>query len=272
MLPKRGMLHHHQVDPIYKKGSRPEAVLLLHGFTGTPDHLRPQANHLHELGFTVLAPLLAGHGNTREQLARTRWSDWYATAREAFTELKKENDLVFVVGLSLGGILTLKLAEEFPEDVAAMATLAAPLFLEGWVRAVVPVFARFPLRYVYPYQKKADVDIKDKSVVPNIWHIDEMPLVCIDSLIRLQKIVRKGLKKIVAPALIIHSRYDSTAPYESMNAIAGGISSKITETVTLENSYHLITMDFDRDLVSAKLGEFFMRFVAGTVEKKHRRV
>lgn len=272
MLADTAMLHHNQVDPIYKRGSDRAAVLLLHGFTGTPDHLRPQANYLNSLGFSVFAPLLAGHGTTKENLERTNWQSWYASAHEALLQLQQDYDSVFVAGLSLGGVLTLKLAEEFQGDLAGIACLATPLFLEKWLRVVVPLLARTPIKYFYPYQKKADVDIKDKTARKNLWHIDEMPLSCIDSLMRLQKIVCRDLPKVVSPTLIIHSRYDSTAPYTSMNAIAGGISSKITETVTLENSYHLITMDFEKDLVSAKLGDFFMRFVAVAADKKCGRV
>lgn len=236
-------------------------MLLLHGFTGTPDHMRPLANHLHDLGFTVYAPLLAGHGTTCENLAQTGWKDWYASARDAFENLKKKHDVVFVVGLSLGGVLTLKLAEDLGPDVAGIACLAAPLYLETWINLVVPLVARTPVGWFYRYQKKGDIDIKDQSAKANIWHVNEMPIACIHSLIRLQKIVQKNLKQISCPTLVIHSRYDSTAPYESMNAIARGISSQSTETVTLENSYHLITLDYEKDLVGTKVGDFFGRFM-----------
>lgn len=256
------MLYHHQIDPIFKTGLRNAAALLLHGFTGTPDHMRPLANHLHHHGFTVHAPLLPGHGTTREHLAKTGWRDWYAGSREAFQNLKKNHGTVFVVGLSLGGILTLRLAEEFADEVSAIACLATPLYLESWVRFVVLLVARTPLGWVYRYQKKSDIDIKDQSAKQNIWHINEMPINCIHSLTRLQKIVRRDLKKITCPTLLLHSRYDSTAPYSSMSDIASGISSKNTETVTLENSYHLITLDFEKDFVSERVSGFFERFSA----------
>jgi carboxylesterase len=80
-------LHNPQIDPIFKKGTQKIAVLLLHGFTGTPDSMRYQANYLHELGFTVCAPLLEGHGTTPDDLSRTNWQDWLYSANQALNEL-----------------------------------------------------------------------------------------------------------------------------------------------------------------------------------------
>lgn len=254
------MFYHSQINSIYKKGKKDVAVLLIHGFTGTPDIMRSLANHLHEQDYTVLAPLLAGHGMTRESLAASNWQDWYGTCVAAFEDLKKDHQKIFVAGLSLGGILTLKLTQDYPSAFRAAACLSTPLFLEKWVNYALPVIMNTPLRYLYRYQKKMALDVKDSSVINNIWNITEMPIASIYSLTKLQSVVFKNLAKTVSPTLLIHARNDSTAPYENMNAIAGGISSAVTETVTLENSHHLITVDFEKDVVNRKVAEFFGRF------------
>jgi carboxylesterase len=254
-------MFHSQINSIYKKGKNGAAVLLIHGFTGTPDLMRPLANHLHEKGFTVMAPLLAGHGSTREHLAASNWKDWYETVTNALQELQKESDQIFVSGLSLGGILTLRLAEEYSETIRAIACLATPLVLERWVHMALPAVMNSPLKFFYRYQKKAGVDVKDESAKKNIWTVMEMPIAAIHSLTKLQKIVSKNLTKVTSPTLIVHARADSTAPYENMALIAKGISSPVTETITLENSFHLVTVDYEKDLVNQKVSEFFTRFM-----------
>ena len=256
-------MHHHnaQINPIYRKGTNNSAILLIHGFTGTPDCMRYIANYLNKQGFTVYAPLLAGHGSTRENLAQTKWKDWYQTVKNAYQELHEDHPKVFVTGLSLGGVLTLKLAQDFPQTIDAIACLATPVFLSKMVHATLPVIMNSPMRFLYKYQRKADSDAKDPIARKNYWNIKDMPLTCISSLTKLQKVARRNMSKVLCPTLIMHSRYDSTAPYESMNYIAKNVSSSVTELVTLENSFHLITIDYEKDLVGRKVGKFFQRFI-----------
>jgi len=253
--------HNNQINPIFKNGSKDAAALLIHGFTATPDCLRPLANHLHSLGFTVAAPLLAGHGTTREHLAKTTWKDWYNSCQKVYLELLDQYNHVTIAGLSLGGVLALKLAQDYPQGVTALACLATPIFLNRWITTLLPVVVNSPLHYFYKYQKKADADVKDPNARKNYWSIQDMPLESIYSLTKLQHIVRQDLAKIITPSLLMHSRYDSTAPYESLNYISKHLSSKVTETVTLENSFHLITIDYEKDIVNEKVGDFFTRFL-----------
>lgn len=247
-----------QINPIFRKGHKDKAVILVHGFTGTPDLMRPLANHLYSKGFTVYAPLLAGHGSTKEKLAKTTWKDWYKTVQDTYLDFQQKYSQIHIVGLSLGGLLTLKLAEDY-DQIKSIACLATPIFLQKWVHAILPLVANTPLKYLYPYQKKVDIDVKNPQVKKNIWTLMSMPISCIYSLTELQGLVRKNLSKITIPTLLMHSRYDSTAPFESMSEIAKRISSKTTETIALENSFHLITVDYDKALVNEKVTDFFLR-------------
>lgn len=228
--------------------------------------MEPLARSLHQLGFTVSAPLLAGHGDTNVKLAATGWPDWYATARTHFLELRAAHQRVCLVGLSLGGLLSLRLAEEFPDKVSALATLAAPLFLGVWARFAVPLVWYSPLRFFYRYQKKVDGgDIKDEIVKKQLWSNDAMPVAGIHSLMQFQKIVRQDLRKVSAPTLVVHARDDHTAPYANLQAIAEGIGATVVETCTLTNSYHLITLDLERVQVVSRVIGFLQRFAGDAV-------
>lgn len=255
------MHYNPQIDSIYQRGTNGAGVLLLHGFTGTPDSLRSVINALHHEGFTVSAPLLAGHGTTPEQCGRTGWQEWLTSAQKAFMELSEKCPKIFVGGLSLGALLSLKLAADSPRSISAIACLATPLQLKAWIKTLLPVIWQTPLKLLWKYQKKVDVDIKDEEAKKNFWNYDLMPLSCIVSILEFQDIVQRSMTQIKTPVLLIHSRHDSTAPYSSMNAIASRVASPVTETVTLENSYHVITLDFEKEIVAQKTCQFFTRFL-----------
>lgn len=250
-----------QIDPIYKKGTNKAAVLLIHGFTATPDAMRPLANDLHEEGFTVFAPLLAGHGTTPEQLKETSWRDWYNSTQIAFKELQKKYKKIFVGGLSLGALLSLKLALENPEEIRAICCMATPLSLGRLARTAIPIIENTPLQLLWKYQKKYDIDMKDQSMKKAYWNYNRMPLSCVHSLMELQSHIKKRLSEIKHPLIAFHSRHDKTAPYHSMFDLAEAVSSEVCETITLENSYHILTLDFDRHLMARKISQFYKRFL-----------
>src|ERR1700760_494413 len=108
--------------PFAADGS-PVGALVLHGFTGSPRTVRPWAEHLAQAGLTVRAPLLAGHGGSWQQLGKTGWSDWYASAEAAFEELSARCEQVFVVGISMGGALTFRLAQTKGNRVSGLVVV-----------------------------------------------------------------------------------------------------------------------------------------------------
>src|SRR3990167_2186501 len=187
-IERRTSMHHNpQIDPIFRQGTNGAGVLLLHGFTGTPDSMRPVANKLIHSGFTISAPLLAGHGTTPENLARTDWTTWFHSAQKAYMELHQKCSKIFVAGLSMGALLGLQLATDYPPSTMAIGCLATPLHLKSKISRLLPFIRHTPLRHLWKYQPKFSVDVKDPEAKENFWNINLMPLSCIYSLQDLQK-------------------------------------------------------------------------------------
>jgi len=108
------------------------AVLMVHGFTGSPASIRPWAEALHREGFTVRAPRLPGHAQTWEEMNKTRWSDWYAEVDRNFSELKKKYQRVFVAGFSMGGALSIRLASIRGQEIEGLM-LVNPSIHDTWL-------------------------------------------------------------------------------------------------------------------------------------------
>ena len=237
--------------------SPPPGALLLHGFTATPDCLESLAVPLRKAGFQVEAPLLPGHGTTPDDLLRTRWQDWYGAAAAAFDRLNAACRSVSVAGLSLGGLLALLVAAERP--VTRLALLATPVFFTGpLIRFVLPLLARTPLGRLYRYQRKwMGAAIRDPEGRRRFRSYEEMPIPSIWEIVRLQKVVRRRLRAIAVPTLILHSPHDITAPYANMEFLKKSLGAGVVRTVTCENSNHVLTMDYDKERVADEIVRFF---------------
>ena len=235
-----------------------QGALLLHGFTATPECLDSLSEPLRQNGFVVEAPLLAGHGTTAEELAKTTWQDWYDGVKKSFRILQEKVDGVSVAGLSLGGLLSLMLASEY--SVKKMALLATPVFLNGFLaKRVLPLVAHSFLEKIYPYQRKwAGPAINDPIAREQFKSYSKMPIRSIMEIVNLQKEVVQRLPRITVPTLILHSPHDTTAPYANMDYLKSHLSSKKIKTVTLEKSDHILTMDYEKDLVAQEVVRFFL--------------
>src|SRR5262245_26067441 len=145
-------------EPFDHEGG-PVGALLCHGFTGTPQSLRPWAEHLAAAGLTVSLPRLPGHGTTWQEMNLTRWPDWYAEIDRALTKLRERCPEVFVMGLSMGGTLALRLAEERPDEVAGLVLVNPSLLTTRPDRHLLPA-----LRLVLPSVPPIASDIKKPGV------------------------------------------------------------------------------------------------------------
>lgn len=234
-----------------------QGVLLLHGFTATPKCMEPLAAPLRKKGFRVASPLLAGHGTTARELGQTTWQDWYQSAMEAYKKLQQETESVSVAGLSMGGLLALMLASEYP--VSRIALLATPVFFAGFATGVLlPLVGHTPLQHLYRYHPKfVNGAINDPDARKSFVSYSKMPIRGVMQIVHLQKEVIPRLKTIGSPTLILHAVHDTVSPYQNMEFLRKNLGSKIIETVSLEKSNHVITLDYERDLVKKEVVSFF---------------
>ncbi|MBK7539790.1 MAG: alpha/beta fold hydrolase [Myxococcales bacterium] len=244
--------------PFELKGTRDAAVLCVHGFTSTPFEVRGLAESLHQRGFTVLGPRLAGHGTSVANLATTTWHDWVRSVDEGYARLRQHTSRVAVVGQSLGGLLALHLAAREPA-LAAVVSLAAPLWLEGlggklakWTRPGRWLHGR--LRQV---PKLGGSDIADPAAKAGYPSYQAIPMSALRSLCEFMDIVDAELPQVSAPTLVMHARSDHTAPVACARRLAARTQAE--RLVLLDHSFHLISLDKERDIVASEVGEFLDR-------------
>lgn len=216
----------------------PIAVLVLHGFTGQPQSVKPWATYLAEHGLTVSVPRLPGHGTTWQEMNKTTWQDWYAEAEHAFERLRATHEAVFVMGMSMGGTLALRLAQEHGEEIAGMALVNPAVFTTRPDRFLLPVLRR--LLGGYPGITN---DIKKPGGDEGGY--DKIPLNAAHSLQQFWGIVRADLHLIKVPMLVMTSVDDHVVEPENSQEVLTKVSSTDTEQVLLKDSYHVATLDND---------------------------
>jgi carboxylesterase len=226
-------------------------VLLCHGFTGNPSSLRPWAQSLVAAGHTVSLPRLPGHGTTWREMNRTHWSDWYAEVDAAFLALRERSRVVVVAGLSMGGALALRLAQQHGRGETGVDAL---VLVNPAVKLEDPRLVALPLvRWVAPWLPPVGNDIKKPGVVEDAY--DRIPPHALHSMLAGYRTVATDLPAVTQPVLLFRSSEDHIVPASSSALILDRISSADAEEVVLENSYHVATLDhdaptiFDRTLV-----------------------
>ena len=233
-------------EPFLLKGDS-RGVLLVHGFTGTPAEMRLLGEHLNQRGFTVLAVRLPGHGTTVLDMESTGWRHWYGAVVDGLYLLKSLCVEINVVGLSMGGLLALKLAAEYPID--RVAALSTPVLLADRRILHLP-FHRLFRRFVP--KKRRDYDIDPQYYVG----YDRTPLSSLSSLLELIRLVQEDIRSVRCPSLLIQSRREHTVRPESALFLMERLGSKTKELFWLEKSGHIVTIDLERETVFAKVAEF----------------
>jgi carboxylesterase len=251
-------------------------ILLIHGLGGTPVELRYVAQNLARAGFTVSCCHLAGHGGTSEELRRSTWHEWCSSVEEDHDRLKEHCDTIFAGGLSMGAILAIHLAQKRPHAVQGLLLLAPTLKLDGWS---MPWHSRL-LALVRPTRIPLDFDLterhpyglKDERVRALV--VDSMqsggsgeagvfrtPLRSFANMNALVAAVKAHLGDVRQPALIVHPRDDDMASLRNVHYLQSHLAGRV-ETLVLDDSYHIITLDKQRDIVASAS----VSFVKGIVQ------
>lgn len=241
-------------EPFAAKGGR-IGVLLSHGFTGSPASMTPWAKHLAERGHTVAVPRLPGHGTTWQDMNRTTWQEWYGELDAALTELRATCDKVVVAGLSMGGCLALRLAEQRPGDVDAIVLVNPAVNVKRFDIKLVPA-----LKWIIPAMPGIGNDIK-KPDQDEIGY-DKTPLKALASQLHMWKDVRAGLDKVTQPLLFFRSNDDHVVDETSKDIILSGVSSPVAQFVPLINSFHVATLDHDAELIFERTDAFIAEHVS----------
>lgn len=218
-------------------------VLVIHGFTGTTQSMAYLGERFAAEGFTVFGPRLTGHGTNFEDMEMATYKDWVSDVEAGLEKLKEICTSVFVAGLSMGGTLTLYLAERHPEIAGIMPINAA---------VHMPEFEA-----VYESIKGSErfldgigSDIKAAGVKELAYA--KTPVKAIGEIIKLMAIVKVDLSKIRIPTLVFSSTIDNVVPTENSRFIYDAVRTDKKELVKLLNSYHVATLDNDKELIAER--------------------
>lgn len=236
-------------EPFAHTGSTEAGFLLCHGFTGTPASMRPWGDHLAEAGYTVRCPLLPGHGTRWQDMNRTGWEDWYGAVREELLALLSTCETVFVAGMSMGGTLTLRLAEEFGDRIAGIVLVNPAILTLRWDAKLLPVLSK-----ILPSVPGVANDIAKPGETELAY--SRTPVRAAASLVKLWKVTRADLGKVTQPVLLLHSAVDHIVEPVNSQVILNEIGSEDVTEVVLENSFHVATQDHDAGLIFTRTVDF----------------
>jgi carboxylesterase len=232
----------------------PDAVLLLHGLTGSTFEVLPVARRLAREGLRCLAPLMAGHGGAPAELAGVPWTEWVGKARRDLARLEGARR-TFVVGCSMGALVACALAHDHPARIDGLVLLAPALELSAIGRLGARL-ARLPFTRNVVLTKRAGADVSDPEQRRANPCMDAVPLAAVAELVALQRHVDRLLPGIAAPALIVHGAHDHTVTLAGARRLARRIGSGPAEVVVLPRSWHLVGIDVERDRVADEAARF----------------
>ena len=255
-----------------------DAVLLIHGLSGSPLEMQFVGRSLYKAGFSVRVPRFSKHGIGTGKNFSEKWQDWLEEVVEHFDEMKSKYRTVSVCGLCIGAVLALKLASERKGEVASLALFSTTLYFDGWnipwYRFLLSIGYHTPFRYLYTYKESEPYGIKNEQL--RAWISREMgekstfasltasiPMTRLHEAEKLIREAKRVLPEIDCPALLIHSLEDDTSTTRSADYVEHHLASKKVRKVFLDDSYHNITMDNQTEIVANETLRFIREAVSG---------
>jgi len=250
------------------------AVLLVHGLQGVPAEMQSLAKRLNKAGYSVRVPHFQGYGYMEGDTPHsvTPWRDWRGQVMAELLNMKRQYETVSIGGLCIGAVLALSVAEEASAEISGLSLLATTLFYDGWsipwYRFMLPLGYYTPLRYLYTYREREPFGLKNQQLrrwvaremshkSSSIAGASNLTLPAIHEAELLIKSVKRNLHKVTAPALIIHAMEDDVSTPRSADFVTNHISSSNVHKIMLHNSYHMITLDNEREIVADETVRFF---------------
>ncbi|HSQ25650.1 MAG TPA: alpha/beta fold hydrolase [Anaerolineales bacterium] len=247
-------------EPFFFPGG-PVGCLLIHGFTGTPKEMRWLGEYLSEQGHSVLGVRLFAHATQPADMIRARWTDWLADVENGYHLLSGSCQQIFVIGLSMGGILSLLFASR--RQLSGVVAMSTPHHLPNDPRT------RFikPLSLVQPYLPKGPPAWFDQAAYQEHISYATDPTRAFAEVRDMLKEMRKGLPDVKAPTLLVYSKDDVvvTPQERHMELIFEGLGSQEKQTLWLEGSGHVITRDAKRQEVFQAIGNFIDRLTSSSL-------
>ncbi len=261
-------------EPIFLKSNLDRTVLLIHGFRSTPQSMKYLSKKLNQKGYTVIVPLLPGHGTNYEDFAKTRFYHWYEKVYKEALECRNKQKKFYIIGLSMGGAITLKLLEELPDHLLpdAAVLISTPVFLNKISSSLIYVYdiklfftgliKIFAKRIPYPVPSKQEFEI-----VPELTYQGFHIPACIHSLQQALRIIDRNLSRVKTPVLLLQARGDKIVPDVNLDYIYKHISSHQKEKFLFNldadqiTKRHAITLHRDtKNEVATRIIKFIARY------------
>lgn len=242
-------------ESFWLPASGPIGCLLIHGFTGAPSELRGLGEHLQQAGISALGVRLPGHGTSVRDLVTHGRRSWLAAARSGLDELLQHCDQVVLCGMSMGGTIALNVAASSSvERLRGLILMGTPVRLLDF---------HYPPRELLTMLKRwrdwGSPDIRDRSRWPSHIGYRSAPVAATIQLIRLVHETWNLLPEVRQPLLVMQSRHDHTVMPINLHWLLNQIGSTEREIVWLDNSYHVITEDYDAPRVAQHAVSFTQR-------------
>ena len=230
----------------------PAGALLIHGFTGGPQGLRGLGEYLAQRSIAVEGIRLPGHGTTWQDLNTRRSSEWVSAVETGYAKLAEGRDKVFLVSLSFGSALALDFSARHPDKVAGLVSLAGMVLVKDPRRFLAGVIARLT-----PSFPGVGNDIADPGAREIAY--ERFPTSAGVQMLRFIKVARRSLPQVTCPLLVMHSHNDHTVHPDNALEIHGRVASTDKELVWVDDSYHVITLDVDRQRVYKATYDFIKK-------------
>jgi carboxylesterase len=267
---------------LFLKGRNDAAIILAHGMTGSPQEMKFLAEFLNQRGYSVVCPRLAYHGQPIELLKKAKWQEFYQSIRTKYLEMVNGYKFIFVAGLSMGALLALLLGDEFGDKISAVSCLSPTLFYDGWntpwYKCFLPLAYITPLKNFFYFKEELPYGIKNKHLqqlmhryysktsLHNTKHLEDygypyFPVALFYQLDLLVKYLSKRLQYIKNPVQLIQARNDDITSVKNSQFIYDNIKSREKNLILLDNSYHVITVDEEREKVADNMDVFFKKIL-----------